>query len=213
MNSAIYSGTIRHRRFGPVQREFAYEVDMFYLDLDEIDDGDLVVPAAMMGAPTVMVEKIPNGKEILSAFEDLGNYLGRSITAVMSIEAGGMIWLISARSKIGTSATSYKRCQASRRLRVLVGSFGSTRSKSTRTRWPLIGSLCRRSDTPFSAATMTLGDGSSNKRRRSSWCGAGAIYRISRIWSRSPLGQMGEAHPSFCTNWPASTWDRSCAGG
>lgn len=33
------------------------------LSLDDIDDDDLIVPSAMMGAPTVMVEKIPSGKE------------------------------------------------------------------------------------------------------------------------------------------------------
>lgn len=60
------------------------------LDLDEIGDDDLVVPAAMMGAPTVMIEKIPNGKEILSAFEALASYIGKPISAVMSIEAGGL---------------------------------------------------------------------------------------------------------------------------
>lgn len=60
------------------------------LSLEEIDDDALVVPAAMMGAPTVMIEKIPNGREIVSAFNALANYIGKPITAVMSIEAGGL---------------------------------------------------------------------------------------------------------------------------
>jgi uncharacterized protein len=68
------------RKYGPVKM----------LTLDEIGDDDLVVPAAMMGAPTVMVEKIPNGREIVAAFKALAGYLGRPITAVMSIEAGGL---------------------------------------------------------------------------------------------------------------------------
>jgi uncharacterized protein len=68
------------RKYGPVKM----------LTLDEIGDDDLVVPAAMMGAPTVMVEKIPNGREIVAAFKALADYLGRPITAVMSIEAGGL---------------------------------------------------------------------------------------------------------------------------
>lgn len=67
-------------RHGPIQ----------LLDLDELDEDDLVVPAAMMGAPTVMVEKLPRGTEIVAAFEALGNYLGRPVRATMSIEAGGL---------------------------------------------------------------------------------------------------------------------------
>ena len=33
---------------------------------------DLIVPAAMMGAPTVMVEKMPNGDDIVNAFQVMG---------------------------------------------------------------------------------------------------------------------------------------------
>ncbi|MDP9358358.1 MAG: DUF917 domain-containing protein [Chloroflexota bacterium] len=60
------------------------------IDPEELDDDALVVPSAMMGAPTVMVEKIPRGEEIVSAFKALQAYLGHSITATMSIEAGGL---------------------------------------------------------------------------------------------------------------------------
>ncbi|RMF77687.1 MAG: DUF917 domain-containing protein [Chloroflexi bacterium] len=58
--------------------------------LDELDDDDLVVPTAMMGAPTVMVEKMPNGDDIVNAFQAVGKYLGKPIRATMSIEAGGL---------------------------------------------------------------------------------------------------------------------------
>ncbi len=44
----------------------------------------------MMGAPTVMVEKMPNGDDIVNAFESIGKYLGKPIRATMSIEAGGL---------------------------------------------------------------------------------------------------------------------------
>jgi DUF917 family protein len=60
------------------------------LSLDEIGDDDLIVPAAMMGAPTVMVEKLPQGDEAIKAFRALEDYLGRKINATMSIEAGGL---------------------------------------------------------------------------------------------------------------------------
>lgn len=35
--SAIYEGSVRHRRFTPVAHEFRYNVFMMYLDLDEIE--------------------------------------------------------------------------------------------------------------------------------------------------------------------------------
>lgn len=38
MNSAIYEGIIRHRRFRPVTHEFAYRIFLMYLDLDEVDE-------------------------------------------------------------------------------------------------------------------------------------------------------------------------------
>lgn len=60
------------------------------LDPMELDDDDLVVPTAMMGAPTVMVEKIPSGEEIVTAFKALEKYIGRPVRATMSCEAGGL---------------------------------------------------------------------------------------------------------------------------
>jgi hypothetical protein len=68
------------RQYGPVQ----------LVDVMELDDDALVVPSAMMGAPTVMVEKIPSGEEIIEAFKALQEYLGRKIDATVSIEAGGL---------------------------------------------------------------------------------------------------------------------------
>lgn len=37
MESAIYTGTVRHRRFKPRVHEFSYQVYMVWLDLDEMD--------------------------------------------------------------------------------------------------------------------------------------------------------------------------------
>jgi DUF1365 family protein len=36
MNSAIYEGTVRHRRFDPISHAFSYRVAMLYLDLAEL---------------------------------------------------------------------------------------------------------------------------------------------------------------------------------
>lgn len=60
------------------------------LTVDEIGDEDMIVPSAMMGAPTVMVEKTPGGDESIAAFRELGNYLGKEIKATMPMEAGGV---------------------------------------------------------------------------------------------------------------------------
>ncbi len=68
------------RDYGPVE----------LYTLDELDDDDLIVPTAMMGAPTVMVEKMPNGDDIINAFQAVGKFIGKPIRATMSIEAGGM---------------------------------------------------------------------------------------------------------------------------
>ncbi len=37
LNSAIYKGTVRHRRYSPKHHAFSYHVFMVYLDLDEIE--------------------------------------------------------------------------------------------------------------------------------------------------------------------------------
>jgi DUF917 family protein len=60
------------------------------LDFADLDDDALVVPSAMIGAPTVMVEKVPSGKEAIAAFRALESFMGRRIDATMPIEIGGM---------------------------------------------------------------------------------------------------------------------------
>ena len=37
MNSAIYEGRVRHRRFAPAEHSFAYRLFMVYIDLSELD--------------------------------------------------------------------------------------------------------------------------------------------------------------------------------
>jgi DUF917 family protein len=68
------------RKFGEVRM----------IDIDDVADDELVVPCAMMGAPTVMLEKIPNGDEILIAFRKLERFLGKKIGAILCAEAGGL---------------------------------------------------------------------------------------------------------------------------
>jgi uncharacterized protein len=60
------------------------------IEVDELPDSALVIPSAMMGAPVVMLEKLPNGGEPEMAFRALENYLGKKAHAVIPIEAGGL---------------------------------------------------------------------------------------------------------------------------
>lgn len=45
------------------------------LDPHEVPEDALVVPAAIMGAPTAMLEKIPRGDETVEAFQALERYM------------------------------------------------------------------------------------------------------------------------------------------
>jgi DUF917 family protein len=60
------------------------------LDPEELSDEALVIPSAMMGAPAVMLEKLPNGREPEEAFRSVEAYFGRKADAVLPIEAGGI---------------------------------------------------------------------------------------------------------------------------
>lgn len=67
-------------RYGPVR----------LVTLDELPPEGLVIPVAMMGAPTVMVEKIPSGAEVSEALRQLRRVLGQTPVAMMTIEVGGL---------------------------------------------------------------------------------------------------------------------------
>jgi uncharacterized protein len=59
-------------------------------DVDAVTDEDLVVPVAMIGAPTVILERIPGGHEFELTLDRLEQLLERPVSAVMPIEAGGL---------------------------------------------------------------------------------------------------------------------------
>lgn len=60
------------------------------VDVETLDQEALVVPVAMMGAPTVLLEKLPQGEEALSALRSLEAIMGRKTDAIFCIEAGGL---------------------------------------------------------------------------------------------------------------------------
>jgi len=67
-------------KHGPVQ----------LLSLDDVPDDEWIIPTAMMGAPTVLVEKIPGGTEVLEAYRMLEQRLQCRAAATVSGEAGGL---------------------------------------------------------------------------------------------------------------------------
>jgi len=60
------------------------------LNVEQLADDDLIVPVAMMGAPTVMLEKLPQGDEANVALEALQSLIGKRAKAVFCVEAGGL---------------------------------------------------------------------------------------------------------------------------
>lgn len=70
------------------------------IGLRDVPDRALVIASAMMGAPTVFVEKVPSGEEAVNAFRALEEFLGEKAYATYSIEAGGLNSTI----PIGTAA-------------------------------------------------------------------------------------------------------------
>lgn len=60
------------------------------IDVEQLGDDDFVVPFAMMGAPTVLVEKLPNGGEMVAALRAMERYRGERARAILCAEIGGI---------------------------------------------------------------------------------------------------------------------------
>lgn len=64
--------------------------DVTVVSVDEVPDDALVLTVAMMGAPTVMVEKLPSLAEVTAPVRALGTSLGRPVTHIACAEIGGV---------------------------------------------------------------------------------------------------------------------------
>jgi len=60
----------------------------------ELDPDGLVLTVAVIGAPTVISEKVPAGPEFTGVVNALSSYLGKKPVAIMPIEVGGMNTII-----------------------------------------------------------------------------------------------------------------------
>ena len=68
------------RRHGPVT----------LVDVEGFSDDALIAPVCMMGAPTVVTEKLPQGDEIVIALRKLEKFMGRKVDGLLCGEAGGI---------------------------------------------------------------------------------------------------------------------------
>ena len=57
---------------------------------EEVPDDAVIMPIAMMGAPTVLCEKGTGGNEYKVIYDMVSQYMGKSVYAVMPMEAGGV---------------------------------------------------------------------------------------------------------------------------
>lgn len=64
------------------------------VDPSDLDDEALVVPVAMMGAPTVANEKLPSLESMDAVVHAVGAVVGRTPTHVMPLEIGGIAALL-----------------------------------------------------------------------------------------------------------------------
>ncbi len=60
------------------------------ITLDELDDDDLIVSVAMIGAPAVMLERLAETGPLITALRELEARLGRKASALFSAEVGGL---------------------------------------------------------------------------------------------------------------------------
>lgn len=60
------------------------------LALDELADDLSIVACGAMGAPTILIEKIPSGEEMGRALDLYARYTGRTLDALIPFEAGGI---------------------------------------------------------------------------------------------------------------------------
>ncbi|MER5366904.1 DUF917 domain-containing protein [Streptomyces sp. NPDC002722] len=68
------------RKYGPVR----------LVAFDEVPDDATVVPVSGMGAPTVLLERVPAGGEEVAALRALEKHIGRAATHIAPIEVGGV---------------------------------------------------------------------------------------------------------------------------
>ena len=60
------------------------------IEVETLNDDELILPIAMMGAPTVMMEKFPSGNEFTQLVSMMEKLMQKKVSAILCIEAGGL---------------------------------------------------------------------------------------------------------------------------
>ncbi|TPW33459.1 DUF917 domain-containing protein [Martelella alba] len=60
------------------------------ISLEELPDDAQIVTCGAMGAPTILLEKVPSGDEMLMALRHFEDVTGKKVEALMPFEAGGL---------------------------------------------------------------------------------------------------------------------------
>lgn len=68
--------------------------DIELVSIDELEEDQLVGSVAMMGAPSVSLEKIPNGEEFVHVLKAMEDLKGKKVEGIYPIEVGGLNSLI-----------------------------------------------------------------------------------------------------------------------
>jgi len=73
------------------------------ISVDDLKDEDMVVPVAYIGAPTVLIERLPTGTETVEAVRKLEALCGKKATAILPCEIGGFngVAALTAAAKLG----------------------------------------------------------------------------------------------------------------
>ena len=73
-----------------LRQELEKGTDCKIIKGSEVDDNDLIIPIAVMGAPTVIVERLPNAKSCIKALRKMEELMGKKAAALIGAEAGGI---------------------------------------------------------------------------------------------------------------------------
>lgn len=103
LTSAMYSGTLSHRRFTPVEHEFSYPVTLMYLDIDEITEifSGFLRSAGPRPAPWWFRRRDYLGPSTLSLREAVQARIDRESTAPINRSQPGPIRLLTTVRNFG----------------------------------------------------------------------------------------------------------------
>lgn len=72
------------------QRMIKNSNDIVLIDPLDIPDDELITSVGCLGAPLVLTEKPPGGKEIFKSLDTVSNFLDKKVNAIIPAEAGGV---------------------------------------------------------------------------------------------------------------------------